>query len=52
VSEILSLAGNYRFNQWFTVSVLTSFSWNQSDHDVFEYSVADLGGAITATVQF
>jgi hypothetical protein len=52
VSEILSLAGNYHVNQWFTISVLTSFSWNQSDHDVFEYSVADLGGAITGTIQF
>jgi hypothetical protein len=52
VSEILSLAGNYHVNQWFTISVLTSFSWNQSDHEVFEYSVADIGGAISATVQF
>jgi hypothetical protein len=52
VSEILSLSANYRINQWFTVSLLTSFSWNQSDRDVFDYSVADLGAGISGTVQF
>ena len=52
VSEILSLSANYRINQWFTVSLLTSFSWNQSDQDVFDYSVADIGAGISGTVQF
>ncbi len=52
VSEILSLSANYRINQWFTVSLLTSFSWNQSDQDVFDYSVADLGAGISGAIQF
>jgi hypothetical protein len=52
VSEILGLSANYRPCQWVTLSILTSFAWNQSDQDVFDYSVANVGGGAALTIQF
>ena len=52
VSEILGLSASYRPNRWITLSVLTSFAWNQSDQDAFDYSVANLGGGAALTIQF
>ena len=52
VSEILALSANYRIRQWLLVSFLSSFAWNQSNHDVFEYGVANVGGGVALTVQF
>jgi hypothetical protein len=52
VSEILALSANYRVNDWFILSFLSSFAWNQSDQDVFDYSVANVGGAAALTIRF
>ncbi len=52
VSEILALSANYRVREWFTISFLSSFAWNQSNQNVFEYSVANVGGGIAFTVRF
>ena len=52
VSEILGISANYRPRQWLILSVLTSFAWNQSDQDVFDYSVANVGGGVALSVQF
>jgi hypothetical protein len=52
VNEILSLSANYRIRDWLTVSALSSFSWNQSNHSVFDYSVANVGGGVALTIKF
>ena len=52
VNEILSVSANYRVRDWLTVSALSSFAWNQSNHSVFDYSVANIGGGVALTVKF
>jgi hypothetical protein len=52
VSELIALSADYRIRNWLTVSALTNFAWNQSNHHAFEYSVANLGGAISFTLKF
>ena len=52
INEILSLSANYRIRDWLTLSALSSFAWNQSNHSVFEYSVANIGGGIALTLKF
>ena len=52
VSEILGITASYRPNRWITLSILTSFAWNQSNQDAFDYSVANLGGGAALTIQF
>ena len=52
VNEILALSANYRIRDWLTVSGLSSFAWNQSNHSVFDYSVANIGGGVALTLKF
>jgi hypothetical protein len=52
VSELIAFSADYRVRDWLTVSALSNFAWNQSNHSAFEYSVANLGGALTLTVKF
>ena len=52
VSEILSLSANYRIRDWLTLSALSSFAWNESNHSVFAYNVANVGGGIALTLKF
>jgi hypothetical protein len=52
VSELIALSADYRIRNWLTVSALTNFAWNQSNHSAFEYSVANLGGALVLTLKF
>ena len=52
VNEILSVSANYRVRDWLTVSALSSFAWNQSNHSVFDYSVANIGGGVALTLKF
>ena len=52
VNEILAFSANYRIQDWLTVSALSSFSWNQSNHSVFDYNVANIGGGVALTLKF
>ncbi len=52
VSEILALTASYRLTNWFTASVIGSFAKNQSNHSVFDYGVANVGGAMSFAVKF
>jgi hypothetical protein len=52
VNEIISLSANYRVRDWLMLSALSSFSWNQSNHSVFDYSVANIGGGVALTLKF
>ncbi len=46
VSEILSASATYRLTPWWTVSAISSFAHNDSNHDVFDYDVGNVGGAL------
>jgi hypothetical protein len=52
VNEILALTVNYRVNKFLTVSAVITLAANQSNHSIFDYSVANLGGAVAASVKF
>jgi hypothetical protein len=52
VSEILSLGASYRVRDWLTVSAMSSFIANQSNRDVFEYEVFNIGGGISVSWRF
>jgi len=52
VSEIFSVSANYRIRDWLILSALSSFAWNQSNHSVFDYSVANIGGGVALTLKF
>ncbi len=52
VSEILAFVATYRFNDWAAISAISSFAWNQSNQSVFDYHVANAGGAAAFTFRF
>ena len=52
VSEILSLTGTYRLTNWCSLSAISSFANSDSNQDVFDYSVANAGGALALTIRF
>lgn len=52
VSEVLALSANYRFTKWFTAGVVSTFASSQSSQSVFDYDVANVGGAVTFAVKF
>lgn len=52
VSELLALTADYRVRDWMTLSAVSTFAWNQSNHSVFDYSVANLGGSVAVTFKF
>ena len=52
VSEILSASATYRLTPWWTVSAISSFAHNDSNQGVFDYDVANAGGAISFGVKF
>ena len=51
-SEILSLTATYNVTHYFAASALSSFAANESNHDIFEYKVGNVGGAFALTVKF
>jgi hypothetical protein len=51
VSEILAVSANYRIRDWLTASIISTFAWNQSNHSVFDYSVANVGAGVAFTVK-
>jgi len=52
VSEILALSANYRIRDWLTVSAISTFVANQSNREVFDYEVFNIGGGITLSWKF
>jgi hypothetical protein len=52
VSEILSATASYRLTNWCSVGVISSFAHSDSNKDVFDYDVANVGGAIALTAKF
>jgi hypothetical protein len=52
VSEILSLTATYAFTNWWSMSAIATLTRSDSNHGVFDYRVANGGGAITLTAKF
>jgi hypothetical protein len=52
VSEVLALTANYRITKYFSAGAATTFAWNQSSKSVFDYDVANIGGALSLTFKF
>ena len=52
VSEILAISANYRITKQFSAGVATTLAWSQSNKNVFDYEVANIGGALSFTFRF
>ena len=52
VSEVLAFTANYRINKYFSAGAATTLAWSQSDKSVFDYEVANIGGALSLTFKF
>jgi hypothetical protein len=52
VTEILGLSANYRLSKYLTISAISSFAWNQSNHSVFDYTDVNVGGSVAFTLRF
>jgi hypothetical protein len=52
VSEILSASATYRLTNWGALSAISSFAHNESNHTVFDYNVANVGGSLELSLKF
>jgi hypothetical protein len=52
VSEILSATATYRLTNWCSISAISSFAHSDSNKDVFDYNVANVGGAVALSLKF
>jgi hypothetical protein len=52
ISEILALTATYRFTKWLSASATSTLAASQSNHSVFNYEVANLGGAVSLGWRF
>jgi hypothetical protein len=52
VSEVLALTANYRITKQFSAGAATTFAWSRSNKSVFDYDVANFGGALSLTFKF
>jgi hypothetical protein len=52
VSEVLALTANYRISKYFSAGVASTLAWSQSSNRVFDYDVANIGGAVSLTFRF
>jgi hypothetical protein len=52
VSEVLALTANYRINKYFSAGAASTLAWSQSSSSVFDYNVANIGGALSLTFKF
>jgi hypothetical protein len=52
VSEVFALTANYRINKYFSAGAASTLAWSQSSASVFDYEVANIGGALSVTFKF
>jgi len=52
VSEVFALTANYRINKYFSASAASTLAWSRSNKSVFDYNVANIGGALSLTFKF
>ena len=52
VSGILALTATYRFTPWFSANAIATFATSDSNQDVFDYDVINLGLALSLAAKF
>jgi len=52
VSEIISATATYRLTNWCSISAISSFAHSDSNKDVFDYDVGNVGGAVALQAKF
>jgi hypothetical protein len=52
VSEVFTLTANYRITKYFSAGAASTLAWSQSSKSVFDYNVANIGGALSLTFKF
>jgi len=52
VSEVFALTANYRITKNFSAGAASTLAWSQSSKSVFDYNVANVGGALSLTFKF
>ena len=52
LSEAVALTATYNVTRYFSASALSTFAANQSNQEVFDYKVGNLGGALALSVKF
>ena len=52
VSGILALTANYRINKYFSAGLASTLATSHSNKSVFDYDVANIGGAFSLTFKF
>jgi hypothetical protein len=52
VSEVFALTANYRVTECFSASAASTLAWSQSNQSVFDYKVANIGGALSLNFRF
>lgn len=52
LSEIFALTATYSMTRYFSATALTTFAANQSNQEVFDYKVSNVGGALNLSFKF
>ena len=52
ISEVLALTANYRISKFFSAGAATTLARSQSSKSVFDYNVANIGGALSLSFKF
>jgi hypothetical protein len=52
VSEIISATATYRLNNFLWLNAISSFAHSDSNQDVFDYNVGNLGGVLELSIRF
>jgi hypothetical protein len=52
VSEVFALTANYRITKNFSAGAASTLAFSQSNKSVFDYNVANVGGALSLTFKF
>jgi hypothetical protein len=52
VSGVFALSANYRISKYFSAGASTTLARSESSKSVFDYGVANIGGALSLTFNF
>ena len=52
VSEVISATATYRLHNYLWISAISSFAHSDSNQDVFDYNVGNVGGVVELSVRF
>jgi hypothetical protein len=52
VSEILGITANYNVTRFVTASAISTLAVSRSNHSIFDYEVANVGGLVSVSIKF